>query len=81
MTAMAPLAGRPRASLATETVRISRGDTLWSIASTHPVAGLDTAATVDLIAELNDLDDFKLVAGDTVLVPADAASGSITMRQ
>lgn len=81
MTALAPLAGRPHARVKTETVRISRGDTLWSIASAHPVAGLDTAATVDLIAELNDLDGFALVAGDTVLVPSDAESGNITMRQ
>ncbi len=81
LTAIAPLSGRARASVATETVRISSGDTLWSIASAHPVAGLDTAGTVDLIAELNDLDGFALVAGDTVLVPANAASDNITMRQ
>ena len=81
LTAVAPLAGRARATVSTETVLISSGDTLWSIASAHPVAGLDTAGTVDLIAELNHLDGFTLVAGDTVLVPATASNGSITMRQ
>jgi hypothetical protein len=80
ITAMAPLAGGPRADLTTETVRISSGDTLWSIASAHPVPGLDTAATVDLIAELNGLDGFTLVAGDTVLVPANAVDANLTMR-
>jgi hypothetical protein len=67
--------------VATETVRISGGDTLWSIASAHPVTGLDTAQTVDLIAELNHLDGFGLVAGDTVLVPAGGSSDNITMRR
>ena len=81
LTAITPLAGRTSPSVPTETVRISSGDTLWSIASAHPATGLDTAGTVDLIAELNHLDGFVLVAGDTVLVPAAASRDSITMRQ
>jgi hypothetical protein len=81
LTAIAPLSGRARLGVATETVRISSGDTLWSIASEHPVTGLDTAGTVDLIGEINDLDGSELVAGDTVLVPADGSNGNLTMRQ
>jgi hypothetical protein len=64
----------------TGTVKVQRGDTLWSIAAAHPVAGLDTARTADLIAQINDLDGAALPESVTILVPHDARNDSVAMR-
>jgi len=54
---------------ATQARRVEPGDTLWSLASTHPVQGLDTMRTAELIAELNGIEDSGLTAGSVVLLP------------
>lgn len=50
-------------------VRVEQGDTLWAIAKQHPVSGLSTEQTADLIARLNSLDAPALVAGSELKVP------------
>jgi hypothetical protein len=50
-------------------VRIERGQTLWSVASQHPVAGLTTEQTADAIARLNGLEGKALPIGATIRVP------------
>lgn len=50
-------------------VSVSPGDSLWSLASEHPVTGLDTGRTVELIRERNDLSTGALHAGMTIEVP------------
>lgn len=49
-------------------VTVQPGDTLWDIASAAD-PGADLTATVDEIAELNDLADGQLRVGQELLVP------------
>ena len=56
-------------SLETSSLRIEAGDTLWSIATAHPVPGLSTAQTAELLTDINGLDGAMLAAGSTVQVP------------
>ncbi len=60
----------------TSRITVSSGQTLWTIARTHPVAGLDTAQTVEVIRRLNNLNDSSIAPGDVLDVPAHASSGS-----
>lgn len=56
-------------SLETSSIRIEAGDTLWSIATAHPVPGLSTAQTAELLSDINKLEGAMLAAGSTVQVP------------
>jgi hypothetical protein len=53
-------------------ILVERGQTLWELAETHPVAGQTTEQTADMIAELNGLDRRGVVAGAVIRIPADA---------
>ena len=55
----------------TTSVRIAPGDSLWRLARAHPIPGLDTASTVDVIRRLNRLDSASLVVGSTLRVPSE----------
>lgn len=57
-----------------------KGQSLWSVATRYPVPGLDTAATVDLIVELNGLESPMVCAGTTIRVPLAAATDAVAMR-
>lgn len=48
---------------------VEDGDSLWSIASEHPVEGLTTQEAVDAIMRWNELDAAGLHPGQTLLVP------------
>lgn len=48
---------------------VEDGDTLWSLARTHPIPGQSTEQTARQIAELNELDSSALVAGSVVTLP------------
>ena len=66
--------GSPQVDVsATRTVGVSAGDTLWEIASRHPITGLSTAQTVEVLAELNDVEGSLLTAGSSVIVPVEDA--------
>lgn len=58
------------ASVARSELRVAGGESLWSIAAEHPVAGLDTARTVELIRAWNGLSSGTLVTGQELTVPA-----------
>lgn len=49
---------------------VQSGDTLWAIAEAHPISGLSTADTANVISEWNDLEGACLQAGELLLVPA-----------
>jgi hypothetical protein len=68
------------ADVQTKALRIEQGDTLWTIASAHPVAGLTTAQTADLIARCNRLESGAIAVGAILEVPAHAESGSLASR-
>ena len=53
-----------------ETVRVQSGDSLWSLAQEHPIDGLSTQETSDMIRSVNHLDRGSLDAGAHLKVPA-----------
>ncbi len=64
-------ADSPRSTSTTEVIAQS-GDTLWSVAQTHPIPGMTTAQTADHIAELNGIESSRILAGSAILVPVTA---------
>ena len=56
--------------VATTTVTVSEGDSLWGIAAERPVDGVETADLVRWIADANALDDASLRPGQSLVVPA-----------
>ena len=56
--------------VATTTVTVSEGDSLWGIAAERPVEGVETADLVRWIADANFLDDASLRPGQSLVVPA-----------
>ena len=53
-----------------ETVRVHAGDSLWSLAEEHPVEGLTTQETSDMIRSVNQLERGSLDVGAVLKVPA-----------
>ena len=53
-----------------ETVRVQSGDSLWSLAQEHPIEGLSTQETSDMIRDVNHLEHGSLDAGAHLNVPA-----------
>ena len=53
-----------------ETVRVQSGDSLWSLAQEHPIEGLSTQETSDMIRNVNQLEHGSLDAGAHITVPA-----------
>jgi LysM repeat protein len=60
---------------ATQTVQVHTGQTLWAIARAHPVDGLTTAQTAELISQNNHLSGGVLSDGQTLQVPAGDSVG------
>lgn len=53
-----------------QTVKVFDGESLWSLAEEHPVDGLSTQETSDLIRSVNHLSRGSLDAGSYLKVPA-----------
>lgn len=53
-----------------ETVRVQSGDSLWSLAQEHPIEGLSTQETSDMIRNVNHLEHGSLDVGVHLKVPA-----------
>ena len=53
-----------------KTVRVQSGDSLWSLAQEHPIEGLSTQETSDMIRNVNHLEHGSLDAGAHLKVPA-----------
>ncbi|MHB1016298.1 MAG: LysM peptidoglycan-binding domain-containing protein [Coriobacteriia bacterium] len=51
-------------------VTVQESGTLWALARAHPVDGLSTAETVDLIQRSNHLDSALITPGQALRVPA-----------
>lgn len=49
---------------------VREGDSLWTLAESHPIEGLSTRETADIIESHNSFDSVVLIAGDTILVPS-----------
>lgn len=57
------------ANVTYETVRAQSGDSLWSLAQEHPIDGLSTQETSDVIRSVNHLERGSLDAGAVLKVP------------
>ncbi|MGI6229564.1 MAG: LysM peptidoglycan-binding domain-containing protein [Tractidigestivibacter sp.] len=55
--------------ISTCSVIVQPGDSLWSIAESHPVDGLSTSQVVTWISQKNSLDNSSLQPGQTISVP------------
>lgn len=58
-----------RANAPRETVVVDAGDTLWSLAASHPIKGLSTDETVSIIEDWNNVDAGALQPGWELSVP------------
>jgi len=66
----------PPAPAGWTTVSVDPNGSLWQLAQTHPVGGLDTAATVELIRAENGLESSVLLVGQTLRVPGSTVSAT-----
>jgi len=70
VTATVITAHHPTNNVQSQRVRIERGQSLWNLASQHPVSGLTTEQTAELIASLNHISDGSVATGATLRIPA-----------
>ena len=70
----------PPVAASRQQVRAEHGDTLWSIARSHPIPGQTTAQTADSIAQLNGLRSAHVQAGQTLSVPMVQEGVSLAAR-
>lgn len=62
-------------------VTVRAGDSLWTIAQKHPVEGLGTLETVELIRDANALGGSAVHTGQMLRVPRDpSAAASVASR-
>lgn len=59
----------PQPAVAFEEVLIEPGDSLWSLAASHPVAGLDASEAIELMRERNELTSATLQPGMELFIP------------
>jgi Tfp pilus assembly protein FimV len=59
----------------TQTVQVQTGQNLWAIAQAHPIDGLTTSQTAEVISRSNNLSGSMLIAGQTLHVPAGDSAG------
>lgn len=70
---------RPKA-VRTSTIRVSAGQSLWTIAAEHPIAGLTTQQTVDAIRRSNHLSGSTIAEGVVLRVPV-PSSGAVALAE
>ena len=70
--------GCPHAQTSTSRVFVEPGQTLWSIAASHPVSGQTTEQTAEMISEINGIYAGRLIAGDTISVPTQPSDAVLT---
>ncbi len=60
-------------TVTTQSVRVVKGDTLWTLAERYPANGYSTAETVDLLVQMNDLDSPVIAENMVLSVPVDSS--------
>lgn len=63
------------------TIAVAANGTLWEIAASHPVEGLTTAESVELIQAENCLASGTVYVGQTLRVPGAAEQRELTVAQ
>ncbi len=66
----ADLVSQTASEVAWTETSVREGDSLWTLAESHPIEGLSTQETADIIESHNSFDSVVLIAGDTILVPS-----------
>jgi hypothetical protein len=72
--------GTQTVSPALSELRVREGDSLWSLAASHPVEGLTTAQVADLVTKTNGLDSSSIVRGQVILVPSASPDVRLAVR-
>lgn len=77
------VASRPHTAPASDTTRVfvERGDSVWSLAEEHPVAGQTTEQTVQQILDLNGLSTPSVPAGTALRLPAQDSQTPLLARR
>jgi hypothetical protein len=68
----------PTPSLAA--LKVTAGDSLWTLAAGHPVDGLTTEQVSELLMEANHLEAPLVSPGQTILVPVDSPRRRLAAR-
>jgi hypothetical protein len=63
-----------------QSLKVHGGDTLWTLASQHPVKGMSTAEVVDMLAQSNGLAGYSLAPGQVITVPSDAPGSRLAAK-
>lgn len=71
---------RQHSSVDMKPLRVESGDTLWKLAQQHPIPGLTTAETVQIIADASDVRDGRVAPGDDLQVPVDPRGQELASR-
>lgn len=72
---------RPTTQVHTQRVLTAPGDTLWTLASRYPVAGMTTQEEADLIGALNGIGGGASVPTQhAVVVPSTASEAAVALR-
>ena len=61
-------------------LKVQAGDTVWTLAVTHPVQGLTTAEVADLITRTNRRETALITPGESILVPVGAVDARLAAR-
>jgi hypothetical protein len=69
IAALVVTSGRAHAKVPSERTRVEGGQTLWTLASEHPVCGLTTEQTAELIASINHIEGGRVTAGQSIRIP------------
>ncbi len=64
----------------TATIKVGAGESLWSIAVDHPVAGLTTQQAVEVIRSANGLAGYEVAEGRLLQVPVQASESVALAR-
>jgi Tfp pilus assembly protein FimV len=61
-------------------LKVRSGDSLWTLATAHPVEGLSTAQLADLLAEANGLSGRALIPGQVIRMPRANSEAQVASR-
>jgi LysM repeat protein len=61
-------------------LKVTAGDSLWTLAATHPVDGLTTAQVSEILMKANHLEAPVVFPGQTILVPVECTGRRLAAR-
>jgi LysM repeat protein len=67
-------------TILSQQLKVKAGDSLWTVAAAHPVAGMSTAQVADLLTTSNDLSGQLIRPGQVILVPSQPANQMLAAR-